>query len=173
MIPPNKYLTFSHNYFGSMSYKGHENFNQLYMNFLQNPSSNKCASFNNKLSEVQLRVLNEAYCIVFVLKTGQHFSSKCIWGPMKPELDKLMNFLDTIISDKKLILAWDVFDNKVEHKLKKAYAIIGIEDIMDVSFDKNIMVPSNIFIIKNGKIVGNGLKVENCINLFKSVYGIK
>ena len=172
MIPPDKYLTFRHKYFGAMSYKGNENFKELYINFLKNPSGNKCESFNNKLSDIELKVLTEACCIVFVLPTRYSYSD--IWKQLRPELNKLMEFLKTIIKEDKLIVAWDVFYGKVEPKLKKAFAIIGIEHIMDVPFnDKNVMIPGNIFIIKNGKIVGDGLKVENCIDLFKSAYGVK
>ncbi|QKF94793.1 hypothetical protein QKU48_gp1335 [Fadolivirus algeromassiliense] len=170
MIPPNKYLTFSHTFLGSASYTGTENFKKLYVNFLRNPSLNKCQSFSNQLSDIELQILNEGFCIIFVLPT--RYAWKDSWESLKPDLDKLMNFIEKFINEDNLIVAWDVLFKRVQPKLKSAYAIIGIEHIIDIPFnDKFVMVPGNIFITNNGKIVGNGLNVENCIELFKSVYG--
>ena len=169
MIPPNKYLTFRHTFLGSNSYKGTKNFDKLYANFLINPSLNKCNSFNNKLSDIELKILNEAFCIVFVLPT--RYAWKDSWKSAKSDLNKLMDCIETRLTEDQLIVAWDVVFKKVDHKLKNAYSIIGIEHIMDIPINnKNVMVPGNIFIMNNGKIIGNALNVENCIDLFHLVY---
>lgn len=165
MIPPNKYLTFRHTFLGSISYKGTKNFRDLYINFLVNPSLNKCNSFNNKLSDIELKILNEAFCIVFVLPT--RYAWKDSWKSARSDLDKLMNCIETRLKEDQLIVAWDVLFKKVDQKLKSAYCIIGIEHIMDIPIDdKSVMVPGNIFIMNNSKIIGNALDVENCIDLF-------
>ena len=172
MIPPSNYLTFRHMYNGSSSYSGKENFEKLYEMFLKNPIGNKCNSFSNELSTIELKVLKEGwFCIIFVLPSTCAWKSS--WEQSKNDLDKLMECIEATMGDEYLIKAWDVLFNKFDHKLLNSCAVIGIESIMNTPFDKSVMVPGNIFITNKGKVVSNHLQVNDCMKMFEQTYGFK
>jgi hypothetical protein len=166
MIPPCKYLTFRHNYFGSVGYNGKENFKKLYKRFLKDPYLNECKSFNNKLSDVQMRVLKGGcICIVFVLPVNYRWED--IWEGYEHHRNKLVGYIKTTQINEHLIEAWDILFKRADSKLKNSYAIIGLECIMDAPFDRSVMVPGNIFITSGGKVILNNLNVDDYIGMLK------
>ena len=86
-----------------------------------------------------------------------------------------MDYIKPLLGEDNLITAWDVHFERtdIDNKLDNSYAIIGMESIMDVPFDKKYMVPGNIIMTKSGKVIGNRLTADQCINLFRGLYGKK
>jgi len=159
-------------YNGSASYHGKEDFKELYEKFLKNPTANKCDSFDNKLSFDELKILKEGwFCIIFVLPSVPAWKSS--WELSEDDLDKLMKCIEATMGNEFLIQAWDLFFKKYDHKLLNSCAVVGIQSIMDTSFDKSIMVPGNIFITNKGKVVSNHLQVNDCMKMFEQTYGFK
>lgn len=166
MIPPDEYLTFSHKYVGSYHYKGSsEEYSNMYNNFLLNPSSNHHPEFfNNILTEIEASILNRGkFCIIFVSEHvgGSH------WKLHKKSRNELMKYIEK--NPIPLIEAWDVHFKRVERLLDKSYAVIGIEDIMVVPFDRTVMKSGNIFITQYGNITYNNLTVEDIIDILENL----
>lgn len=166
MIPPNKYITFSHMYTGSFYYKGPKKEHQvLYDKFLADPDSNQFPElFNNILSKTEEKVLRHGqFCVVFILDTDRCYNhdEHDHWPPHTKNLDIVLKYVKK--ADVKLIKAWDIYFEKVDHLLNRC-AIVGIESIMKTPFDKSVMVPGNIFITENGEITHNYLTIDDAIN---------
>ena len=174
MIPPNKYLTFAHKFFGKKNY---QNIDKLYIEFIKNPDKNTCESFSNKLDDIEMQVLNECtFCIIFVLPPNSKYIMGSVWKNHKEERDRLLKCVTKYISEDNMIVAWDVFFKKSDKKLNNACAVIGLESIMDITntwFNKDVMIPGNIFITNKGQVIGNKMTVNDCIELFDEVYGQK
>lgn len=124
MIPPNKYLTFSHNYIGQAKYNGTQNFKEIYRAFLKDPHNpiniKYLDFFNNRLSKIETNVINSAkICIIFVLepREGIMYDS---WKPQAINRDKILAYI------------------KKSQKIDRKYLLSFIGDSAEINKDELI-----------------------------------
>ena len=166
MIPPNKFISIQYWFSGTHKCECEgkhtkEEYYRFYDEFLENPESNQHPEyFQNTLSKTEEKVLYHGkFCIVVVSQTYRGYDSK--------KTEQICNLLKSIAKNfdsNKLIMAWDAFFKTVDNILDRC-AVIGIDNIMNVKFDKEVMVPGNIFIVENGIVTQNNLSVDDAIRI--------
>lgn len=150
MIPPNNYLTFTHNSNVSKFEGTEQEYNDLYDEFLKNSQNSDI--FNNTLSDSELSVLSDCNnCIVFVLPTIKNCPDA--WKTHENNRDKVISCYGKVKTP--IVKAWDVYFSKGKRleNIKNKTAVIGIESIMHVPFfDKELMIPGSILVKNNDSI---------------------